>query len=109
VNAGGGHFYPEHLVAYSITSGGCACDLVTAGPPSGDADVERERLRRKYERKGWSKAKIQRALDGKPAADPASPIRSDVVAVLAQQLASSGRLELTALEEDVRYVFHTHP
>jgi hypothetical protein len=45
---------------FELTHGGCSCDLV---PEARDRDrAEVERLRHRYERQGWSPAKIERAV-----------------------------------------------
>ena len=51
-------FGPDRAT-FIVTSGHCACDLfhAAAARPRG------EQLRRKYERKGWSKAKVDRAIE----------------------------------------------
>src|SRR5262245_32048356 len=54
-------------VRFEITHGGCSCDLYTA-PPERDPD-EHERAR--YRRKGWSEAKIARALEARETAKSA--------------------------------------
>ena len=46
-----------------ITDGHCACSLAAAISPRTAFDADRERQR--YERKGWSAAKIERAIDAK--------------------------------------------
>ncbi len=49
----------DHL--FEVSDGFCACDLVIQDKPRSDED-QRARLRAQYERKGWSKAKIARAV-----------------------------------------------
>jgi hypothetical protein len=46
---------------YLLTSGGCSCDLFRK-PRTATEHDEQELLRHKYEKKGWSAAKIDRAL-----------------------------------------------
>jgi len=50
----------------SITDGHCACSVFPGRPEITAVDPGEER--RRYERKGWSKAKIDRAIESKRAA-----------------------------------------
>jgi hypothetical protein len=52
--------FPRGDVVLCVTRGGCSCDLC---PTQERFDEARER--RKYEKKGWSKPKIERALRGR--------------------------------------------
>jgi hypothetical protein len=53
--------FPKGDQLFEVTTGHCSCDLVIpSAAPSGDEG--RARLRAKYERSGWSEAKIGRAL-----------------------------------------------
>src|SRR5215213_1542275 len=74
---------PAGYAARLVTSGMCSCDLY-ARPRTADAPDPATHLRRKYEKRGWSEAKIKRALE--QAADNASKtnratsgFRSDVL------------------------------
>lgn len=74
-NDGGGHQHADGLIAYSVTLGGCSCDF--CGIIETDTSALDDRFRQKLVRKGWSNAKIQRALDdrkrkGPPNADLAA-------------------------------------
>ena len=53
--------FPADYAARLVTSGMCSCDLYARprSPLSGDRE---QRLRRKYARRGWSEAKIERAI-----------------------------------------------
>ncbi len=53
---------PAGYSARLITSGMCSCDLY-ARPHSADAHDPAMHLRRKYEKRGWSEAKIARTLE----------------------------------------------
>jgi hypothetical protein len=53
--------FPPGDQLFQVTSGGCSCDLVIQANEL-SRDGQRERLRSKYTRKGWSVAKIGRAL-----------------------------------------------
>jgi len=56
-------------VRFEVTHGGCSCDLYTA-PRERDTS-EHERARARYRRKGWSEAKIARALEASETAKSA--------------------------------------
>jgi hypothetical protein len=58
-----GHKYADSLDVYSLTRGGCSCELVSIGAEQNDNSGRELALRKKYERKGWSEAKISRALE----------------------------------------------
>jgi len=54
---------PKNAVRFDVTAGGCSCALYNGDTPDPvDAESERLRIARKYVRKGWSQAKIDRAL-----------------------------------------------
>lgn len=53
-------FPPGHTV-FEITSGGCSCDLYEER----DVGESEDKLRSRYQRKGWSCAKIERTLESK--------------------------------------------
>ena len=82
---------------FVITSGGCSCGLYRSAP-DGDAydDIrEREaRLRKKYANKGWTDAKIQRAIgSAHPVASSGFVgLRDDACALLAQLAREAGRV-----------------
>lgn len=46
-----------------VTTGGCSCDWYRR-PSESEADSKIAKARARYERMGWSKAKIDRALEG---------------------------------------------
>ena len=54
--------FPKEDLLFELTSGHCSCDLVI---PDSQPSAEQQRARRQaqYQRKGWSQAKIARALD----------------------------------------------
>lgn len=54
---------PAHFVTFTVTSNGCSCDLYTGNRDIIDAEKEQARKRAKYKKKGWSEAKIERALN----------------------------------------------
>jgi len=45
-----------------ITSGGCSCSLYTESRPDEHEEDRDSKLRSKYAKRGWSKAKLERAL-----------------------------------------------
>lgn len=63
-NEGGGHDYGEGFDAYYVSAGMCSCGLFPAAAEDASDDAEQHlaRLRKKYERKGWGLARIERAL-----------------------------------------------
>lgn len=52
-------FFPKEHVVFEVTDGACSCSLY----PSRQADLAEARKRAKYEQKGWSTNKIERALN----------------------------------------------
>ena len=65
---------PKNAVRIDVTAGGCSCALYNGDTPD-PVNPDEDRLKRahKYERKGWSQAKIDRALG--PRASPSQPER----------------------------------
>ena len=62
---------PKSYRTYVITSGMCSCDLFRRSfENSPSAEEHTDRLRLKYEKKGWTPAKIQRAIDQSSATQP---------------------------------------
>jgi len=57
-------FFPAGQALYYITHGGCSCDLYATPTPTTPQEEE-TRSRDRYRRKGWSDAKIARALKSK--------------------------------------------
>ena len=58
--------FPKTDLRFDVTIGGCSCDLIGGrhGARAGDGDNQR----RRYEKLGWSRAKIDRALEASAAA-----------------------------------------
>jgi hypothetical protein len=62
----------QGLCTYLLMSGGCSCGLFREPPKETVADRDahtrsaQDRFRRKYEKMGWSQAKIDRALAQRP-------------------------------------------
>ena len=85
---------PTEYRTFELTSGMCSCDLYHSGSVSGFVTSD-ERLRKKYAKRGWSAAKIERALaDG--TSQPAQPefvgLRPDVATWLAAAAGNLGPL-----------------
>lgn len=81
-------FFQKNTTAFDLVRGTCSCDLYTRAGTG-----QTEKLRRKYQNKGWSEAKIQRALADKNMPNP-SHLRDDVVSFLQSLLNASGRISL---------------
>src|SRR5688572_20722965 len=57
-------------IRFDVTHGGCSCDFYAAVPEPDPNHIERARAR--YRRKGWSEAKIARALEASAPAKTAT-------------------------------------
>ena len=69
----------------SVTRGGCSCGI----QGSGVQKFDQERERRKYEKKGWSNTKIERALAGRRRGDHPEFVRfRDALAELVREIGS---------------------
>ena len=53
---------PEEFVTFTVTRGECSCSLFDEEFKVENREESKNRLVRKYKAKGWSKAKIERAL-----------------------------------------------
>jgi hypothetical protein len=61
--------FPPADKLFWITHGGCSCDLnLSKHPDSGERTLAKERAR--YRKKGWSEAKVDRAMAAKHSARP---------------------------------------
>jgi hypothetical protein len=58
--------FPTTDLRLDVTIGGCSCDLIGRSHGARAGDVSNQR--RRYERLGWSRAKIERALQASTAA-----------------------------------------
>src|SRR5215207_3064519 len=65
---------PAGYDAWVVTNGTCSCDLYASlvSPPMTE-DERQEQLRKKYARRGWSAAKIARAVEQAMNDRPARP------------------------------------
>jgi len=82
---------PRDAVRIDVTVGGCSCDFYCGDTPlktAADPDAER----RKYARKGWTRAKIDRAIESSRSAGRATPRKhlSDEFAAAIETLAMQG-------------------
>jgi hypothetical protein len=92
-NEGSGHCYRAGLIPYSVTLGQCSCDLISTAVD--DAEDEVKKIRSKYEARGWSKSKIERALSGHKKAKTERPrINSILKEFLVSQIQKQEELEL---------------
>lgn len=80
---------PRDAVRIDVTAGGCSCFFYSGDTPQ-KAEVDPDAERRKYARKGWSQAKIDRAIASRHASRPATP-RIDVHAHFAEAIESLAR------------------
>ncbi|HEY0158705.1 MAG TPA: hypothetical protein VGF28_15585 [Thermoanaerobaculia bacterium] len=94
--------FGSSFATFCVTDGGCSCHLYSA-PDREGSERDRTRtgmLRRKYERLGWSKAEIARALaasvEGRAQSNHDSPpgIRPDVAELLADLVDVAGEIRL---------------
>lgn len=58
--------FPRGDSIVCVTRGGCSCGIYHSAPHGFDENAER----RKYEKKGWTKAKIERAMLGRRREQP---------------------------------------
>ncbi len=90
---------PEGCQTFALTSGGCSCDLYAGGSDNDEPDRgDLTRLRKKYEKKGWPEAKIERAI-GNPEhrlrqRQPFVGLRPDVRSLLADIVEQCGELAI---------------
>lgn len=86
----------------SVSDGHCACSLYVGGAAQPGFDVDAER--RRYQRKGWSQSKIDRAIDAKRAAHerPAreNELAKAFVAAIEDVVTGGARVRLLASDYD---------
>ncbi len=89
---------PSEFVPHLVTVGLCSCGLYSK--PDSRTDIDRlNALRQKHEAAGWSKAKIDRAINQMEASasnrERREPgLRNDVVKALSKLCRSAGRIAL---------------
>ena len=71
-----------------VTRGGCSCDFYTNQDPSARLEQDRQRLARK----GWSSAKIERALKSRMSEE--NPVLTNFLASLSEIAESSSSIRL---------------
>jgi len=89
----------------SITDGHCSCSLYVGAAGRNDFNADEERSR--YQRKGWSQSKIERAIEAKRVAHH-RPGRANKLAeafVAAVEELTIARAQLTLLASDVNSSF----
>jgi hypothetical protein len=86
---------------FSIESGGCACSIYSS-PDAQHLETKPspESRRKRYEKLGWSEAKIRRALSDaeRERTEERDGIRDDVTAYIAELAAAAGELKLIVHE-----------
>jgi hypothetical protein len=63
---------PRNAVRIDVTAGWCSCDFYGGDTPQ-KSDADPDAVRRKYERKGWTQAKIDRAIASSRSVRAATP------------------------------------
>lgn len=63
----------KNEVQLALTSGGCSCDLYSTPDECDAEEPSQPDYSKKYAKKGWSKAKIARALSSRSQAEDAKP------------------------------------
>ena len=84
---------PGDWTSFIATSGGCSCDFyrATNDPPDSES-----KLISKYQKKGWSEAKIQRAISSRStAATQSSGLRDDIVDLVANLTNRFGQIRIS--------------
>jgi len=61
---------PYNAIRFDVTVGGCSCDFYRGDTPE---KSDPEAARRRYARKGWTQAKIDRAIESSRSAHAATP------------------------------------
>lgn len=86
-------YIPVDWISFTATSGGCSCEFYRA---SDNTPEDRSKLEKKYRKKGWSDAKIQRALESHetPAAR-SSGLRDDVLDLVTDLVNAFGEIQLS--------------
>lgn len=83
---------PSEWTCFTATSGGCSCDFYRV--PFDDSDDSANRVK-KYQRKGWSDAKIQRALDCRKEIPRVAPgLREDILELVTDLTSELGEIRL---------------
>jgi hypothetical protein len=84
---------PSDWISFTATTGGCSCDFYRGNDHAPD---DREKLEKKYREKGWSDAKIQRALKSqKDALGRSAGLRDDVLELVTDLTNEFGEIRLS--------------
>lgn len=84
---------PPDWTSFTATSGGCSCDFYRS---STSAPEDRSKLEKKYRKKGWSDAKILRALEShKPTPTQSPGLRDDVLDLVADLANAFGEIRIS--------------
>ncbi|MEX0716029.1 MAG: hypothetical protein WD066_05555 [Planctomycetaceae bacterium] len=78
--------FPPDFESFDLTSGCCSCGMYNPRREAVDARSRRDHLRAKYEKRGWSEAKIRRAIEqamSKPEPETFVGLRPDIARTLA--------------------------
>ena len=83
---------PRDAVRIDVTAGWCACDFYCGDTPQ-ESNEDPDAERRSYARKGWTQAKIDRAIESRRSAGRATPRKhlSDDFAAAIETLARQAR------------------
>jgi hypothetical protein len=99
MNASIARHLPPKYRSYVLTTGMCSCDLFFSESPIRHNGAHADKLRQKYEKRGWSKAKIDRALaqaSPKRASESTVGLRQDLRELLATVVEETGELGIVA-------------
>lgn len=93
-----GAAFGEEFALFSITDGQCSCHLYDS-PAAAEREPDHAR-RRKYERRGWSQARIERALAAaeQAAALPDRGVKENAAALIADLAERFGEVRLLVHE-----------
>ena len=84
---------PNDWISFTATSGGCSCDFYRAAD---DTREDRSKLEKRYRKKGWSDAKIRRALDSqKDAPIVSAGLRDDILDLVTDLATAHGEIRLS--------------
>lgn len=82
---------PADWTSFTATSGGCSCDFYRAPD-----NAPQSKLAKKYRKRGWSDAKIQRALEShKTSPGRSAGLRDDILEVITDLTNAFGEIRLS--------------
>ncbi len=88
---------PKDYRTYLVTSGMCSCDLFRRPVGPVEQEAHRKKFHKKYQKRGWSKAKIERAMAQAASKAPAvtfSGLRPDLREGLADLVGKTRELAI---------------